>query len=91
MAKKETFEEFAACFERQTQTPRILLEGNHEAVIEGYQHILLYEETLLHIALRKIAVKVHGTDLHIRSFSKDVLVITGILTSIEYLSLEENT
>lgn len=89
MPKKESFAEFAAHFERPTQTPRIMLEGNHEAVIEGYQHILTYQDCMLHVALRNIGVKLHGVDLHIRSFSKDVLVITGTITGIEYLGLEE--
>ncbi len=91
MPNRESFSDYAKQFERPTQTPRITLEGNHQVTVEGYQRILQYDADCLVLALKSVAIQICGVDLVIEQFTKDVLVVKGNFTGVEYRGLEEQS
>ena len=62
------------------------LYGNHTAIIENYKGILLYTDTEVVIACKKIMLRITGEELHILYFSNYDMKVQGVIQSIIYMS-----
>ena len=62
------------------------LSGNREAVVEGCQGILEYGEDTVRLSTEGMVVRFTGRDLQIRCMTPDSAVVTGFITSIEFLT-----
>lgn len=65
--------------------PQIELAGNREAVIDGCQGILEYDEDNIKIATGKMAVRFTGRGLQIKVLTHDSAVIEGFIRNIEFM------
>ncbi len=64
---------------------QIELLGNSEAVIEGCQGILEYNDIMIRVAIHKMQVKFTGTDLSIKCLNSENIIIQGTIRMVEYL------
>lgn len=62
------------------------LSGNREAVVEGCQGILEYGEDTVRLSTEGMVIRFTGRDLQIRCMTQDSAVVTGFITSIEFLT-----
>ena len=67
-------------------TPRIILHKNTQAIIEGCEKIIMYDENMIHLKAKKQEICFYGSQLAIQSFESHDMIITGIINKIEYLS-----
>lgn len=64
----------------------IEIKGNNEATIEGCKGILEYDSVIIRISVGSYAVAVKGKGLTIKCMSAGSVVISGVITSLEYES-----
>ncbi|MDR1631027.1 MAG: YabP/YqfC family sporulation protein [Oscillospiraceae bacterium] len=62
----------------------IEISGNNEAVVQGCQGVLEYNENCIRLNLGRRAVEFRGTDLVMRSFTVDQAVVEGVFASISF-------
>ncbi len=60
------------------------IKSNRQVIIEGCQSIEQYDENMIKIKVKKMAVSFFGKDLKIKCLGMDSLVIDGFVTSIEF-------
>lgn len=65
---------------------QIELAGNREAIVDGCQGILEYDENLVKINVGKMAVQFSGRNLCIRSMTQHSVIIEGYIVAIEFLT-----
>jgi len=65
---------------------QIELAGNREAVIDGCRGVLEYDETIVKLATEKMSVQFMGRGLQIKVLTHDSAIVTGFITSIEFLT-----
>ena len=58
--------------------------GNKEVIIEGCQGILIYDENLIKIKVKKMLVSFFGRNLSVKCLTSDSLIILGFITSVEF-------
>ena len=61
------------------------LASNKEASIDGCSGVLEYDENLIRINLGKTSARFLGKNLTIKSLTKNNCIITGFITSIEFV------
>lgn len=64
---------------------QIEIAGNREAVIDGCQGILEYDENNIKLTTGKMAVRFSGRALQIKVLTHDSAVIEGFISNIEFL------
>lgn len=64
--------------------PQMELSGNREAVVEGCQGILEYDENVVRLATGKMSIKFTGRNLQIRVLTHDSAIVEGFIVSIEF-------
>lgn len=62
------------------------MNGNKEVIVEGCRGILQYDENIVKISVKKMSVAFFGRNLSIKCMDVDSLVITGFVTSIEFIT-----
>ena len=62
------------------------MNGNREIIVEGCRGILQYDENIVKISVKGMSVAFFGRNLSIKCMDFDSLVITGFVTSIEFLT-----
>ncbi len=62
----------------------IEMKGNREVIIEGVKSIAEYDENMIKLNMKKMAVVLFGRGLEIKCLSTDSLVIKGFVTSVEF-------
>ena len=62
------------------------MNSNREIIIEGCRRILQYDENIVKISVKKMSVAFFGRNLSIKCMDADSLVITGFVTSIEFIT-----
>ncbi|WP_271629672.1 YabP/YqfC family sporulation protein [Caldicellulosiruptor sp. DIB 104C] len=72
-----------------TNEPRITLIGEDEVVVENHKGLILYEEGLVKINTVRHPLYIKGSGLLIKKMDEEVMVISGRIRSIEYISLNE--
>lgn len=60
------------------------INGNKEAIIEGCKCILQYDENIVRISVKGMAVSFYGRNLIIKCLTEDSLIVQGFITSIEF-------
>lgn len=65
--------------------PQIELAGNREAVIDGCQGILEYDEDSIKLTTGKMSIRFTGRGLQIKVLTHDSAVIEGFIRNIEFL------
>ena len=60
------------------------MKGNTEVTIEGCKGILEYDSLLIRVSVGGAAITVNGRGLCIKCLSLSSVVISGVITSIEY-------
>jgi sporulation protein YqfC len=63
----------------------IELAENREAVIDGCQGVVEYDEHIIKLATGKMVVKFTGRGLQINVLTRDSAVVTGFITGIEFI------
>lgn len=66
--------------------PQIEIAGNREAVIDGCQGILAYDESMIRLACGKQTIAFSGRNLQISALTRDSAVVTGFITRIEFIT-----
>lgn len=66
--------------------PQIELAGNREAVIDGCQGILEYDENAIKLTTGKMSIKFTGRGLQIKVLTHDSAVIDGFISNIEFMT-----
>lgn len=64
---------------------QIEIAGNREAVIDGCQGILEYDENTIKLTTGKMSVKFTGRGLQIKVLTRDSAVIDGFISNIEFI------
>ena len=62
------------------------ITSNNEAVIEGCKGILEYDDVMIKLNLGKLNVRFTGENLRIRCMNVDNVIVSGFITSIEFLT-----
>lgn len=62
------------------------MNSNKEVIVEGCREILQYDENIVKISVKKMSVAFFGRNLSIKCMDFDSLVITGFVTSIEFIT-----
>ena len=65
---------------------QIELSGNREAVVDGCQGILQYEDTVIRLSTGRLIIRFTGNDLMIRTMQQNQILITGTILSMDFLS-----
>lgn len=65
---------------------QIELLSNTEAVVEGCNGILEYDDNVIKIAIHKMQVRFSGMDLSIKSLNSESIIIQGQISGIEFLT-----
>ncbi|MFQ8600191.1 MAG: YabP/YqfC family sporulation protein [Oscillospiraceae bacterium] len=66
-------------------TCQMELLSNREAVVEGCQGVLEYDDTTVRLNMGSMIVRFLGRNLQIKGMTADSLVVEGFITSIEYM------
>ena len=86
--KKEKFKLFmggSTAFEESIlKGARIELNSNTQAVIEGCQGVIEYNENYLKLRLSQGAIALFGNDFDIVSFEEKTICIKGKINSLEF-------
>lgn len=62
----------------------IEMSGNREVVVDGCQGILIYNENLIKLNTGRCKLQLCGRGLCIRSLTRESVVISGFITSMEF-------
>ena len=62
----------------------IEIKGNREVIIEGAKSIAEYDENMVKVNMKKMAVVLFGRGLEIKCLTSDSLVVKGFVTSLEF-------
>lgn len=65
--------------------PKIEINSDKEAVVFGCNGVLEYSPERIRLITSKMTIRFCGTDLVITSMDRAAVVITGKITSIEFL------
>lgn len=66
-------------------TPHLELSGNRELLVEGCLGILSFDTEEISFSAGKYSIKVTGKDLFIRNFTADTVLVSGLLTSVQFV------
>lgn len=64
--------------------PQIEISGNQEAVVEGCQGILEYDENVIRLSAGKMSIRFTGRNLQVRVLTQSSAVVAGFLTGVEF-------
>jgi sporulation protein YqfC len=63
----------------------IEMAGNREAVIDGCQGVVEYDENIIKLSTGKMVIKFSGRDLQIKTLTHDSAVVSGFILAMEFL------
>ena len=64
--------------------PQMEVMGNKEAVIEGCDGVLEYNENVVRLSTGKLVIKFMGRGLILKCMTDTGVIVTGYITSIEF-------
>jgi sporulation protein YqfC len=64
----------------------IELAGNREAIVDGCQGVLEYDENVIKLTTGKMVIKFMGRGLQIKVLTHDSAVVSGFITNIEFIT-----
>ena len=65
---------------------QIEIAGNREAVIDGCQGILEYDENVIKLSAGRMSIRFSGRGLQIKVLTHDSAVVEGFITGIEFIT-----
>lgn len=57
---------------------------NKEVIVEGCKEILEYDDNVIRITTKKMEISFWGTNLALKCFNTDNIIITGKLERVEF-------
>lgn len=63
---------------------RLEFLGNREVTVENYKSIVEYTQNLIIVETNPHRLKIQGTGLEIKSIAREMLYITGRISSVEF-------
>lgn len=63
----------------------IEISGNTEAIVDGCQGVLQYDENVIKLNTAKMVVKFTGKRLQIKCMTNENAIISGYITGVEFL------
>jgi sporulation protein YqfC len=63
----------------------IEMAGNREAIIDGCQGVVEYDENIIKLSTGKMVIKFSGRDLQIKALTHDSAVVSGFILAMEFL------
>lgn len=69
-----------------SDTPQIELMGNREAIVEGCQGVLEYDENTIRLNLGAMMLQFTGRDLTMKCLTGQNVIVQGFFHSIEFLT-----
>jgi len=63
---------------------QIILSGNREAILDGCQGVIEYEENKIKLKIGKQAVTFCGDSLQIKCMTDDTVIIEGKLSQLQF-------
>ncbi|MCD7981585.1 MAG: YabP/YqfC family sporulation protein, partial [Clostridiales bacterium] len=63
----------------------VTITGRREMTVENYRGILVYEETVVRLSLKKGQILISGNALHIDYYTNDDMKISGRIDRLEYM------
>lgn len=67
-----------------TDIPKVTVVGFDRMLIENYKCILEYQDFFIRIKMSTGLININGFNLVMNEMTKDDLIITGIIESIDY-------
>ena len=61
------------------------INSNREVIVEGCRGILMYEENIVKINMQNMVSVFCGRKLTIKCLTEDSLIITGFITSVQFM------
>ncbi|MDQ5983717.1 MAG: YabP/YqfC family sporulation protein [Eubacteriales bacterium SKADARSKE-1] len=62
------------------------VNSNSEVIIEGCKGILQYDENIIKVNMGKMITAFCGRKLSVKCLNTDSLIVTGFITSIEFIT-----
>ncbi len=66
------------------QEPQIELHGTHDMIVDGCCGVLIYDECLVKLALKKTVLSVSGTELTLEHLTPTCASVSGQIQSITF-------
>ncbi len=66
--------------------PQIELAGNREALVDGCQGVLEYNEAVIKLATGNMSIRFTGRDLQLKVLTHTSAVVVGFITGIEFIA-----
>lgn len=63
---------------------QIELSGNREALVDGCQNILQYDDTVIRISTGRLVICFSGSDLSVNAMQQNQIRITGTILCVEF-------
>jgi len=65
---------------------QIELSGNREALVDGCQGVLEYDEGIIKLIASGMSIKFTGRNLQIRVLTHTTAVVAGFITGVEFIT-----
>ena len=65
--------------------PKLTITGKARVVIENHKGLLEYGEHMIEVNGGRVRIRINGTELELRAMNQDDLVITGQISSVEFI------
>lgn len=82
---EETAERFDLPADALAGMPKLTITGKARVLIENHKGLIEYGQERIEVNGGRVRIRVYGGDLELRAMNKDDLVITGIISSVEFL------
>lgn len=64
---------------------RIVINENSSIYVDGYKHIIKYEDSEIILAISKKQVAIQGMNLLIECYSKTEMLIKGVINNVSFV------
>ncbi len=65
--------------------PKLTITGKARVVIENHKGLLEYGEHMIEVNGGRVRIRINGAELELRAMNQDDLVITGQISSVEFI------
>lgn len=70
--------------ELSTDIPKVTIVGFNRMLIENYKTVLEYQDFFIRIKMSSGIININGFELLMNEMTKDDLIITGYIESVEF-------
>lgn len=76
--------------ELSTDTTKVTVVGFERLLIENYRGILEYQDYFVRVNTHKGTININGFNLNLEEMTKDDLLVTGKIESIDFEEIEDD-